>query len=422
MALLDSDRVFENLEREFAEERRHRGRPPLSPVVALLATAMAGSALLHAANAPRFFDQYWAYGAFFAAVAWFQVAGAAAVLLRPSRAVFAAIGALNAVVAAVWIASRTAGVAIGPLSGTKLPVGTADAVATGLELLVVAGAVACLAAPALPKKRPTGLAPATLIAFLVVALAGGTAYAMTVSSTTGTRTVAKIVASGKSAANASSTGLSRTVGQPHNPDEAAVASVPDIPLTRDQQTLLAYQLVEARAAAMQYPTVADATKAGMIVAGGFAPGSGAHYLNYRYSLSDINADGTVNAAHPSSLIYDGTSPDSRVIGVMYTAIDTPTPPQGFAGLNDHWHRHANVCVQFGGGLGLRIPFPADRDVTQAQCSAVHGTFMKQTVWMVHAWVVPGWESPQGVFSHDNPDVKCADGTTHADKVGFCQGT
>jgi hypothetical protein len=49
-------------------------------------------------------------------------------------------------------------------------------------------------------------------------------------------------------------------------------------------------------------------------------------------------------------------------------------------------------------------------------------FMKQTVWMVHAWVVPGWESPQGVFSHDNPDVKCADGTTHADKVGLCQGT
>src|SRR4029079_15745351 len=117
-----------------------------------------------------------------------------------------------------------------------------------------------------------------------------------------------------------------------------------IPLTRDQQTLLAYQLVAARGAALQYPTVADATKAGMIIAGGFAPGSGAHYINYRYALSDVNADGTVNAAHPGTLIYDGTSPTSRVIGVMYTALGTPTPPQGFAGLNDHWHRHANVCT------------------------------------------------------------------------------
>jgi hypothetical protein len=40
----------------------------------------------------------------------------------------------------------------------------------------------------------------------------------------------------------------------------------------------------------------------------------------------------------------------------------------------------------------------------------------------HAWVVPGWESPLGVFSHDNPDVLCADGTTKANAVGFCQGT
>jgi hypothetical protein len=232
----------------------------------------------------------------------------------------------------------------------------------------------------------------------------------------------KVVAGGAAAKAGSSSGLSSTVGQPHNQDELATQNIPDIPLTRDQQTQLAFQLVVARAAALQYPTVADAKKAGMILAGGFAPGSGAHYLAIRNSLTDINADGTVNAAHPSSYIYDGTNPDSRIIGLMYTAIDTPTPPQGVAGLNDHWHRHSNVCVVYGGAQGISVPYPADRDVTQAQCSAVHGMFMKQTVWMVHAWVVPGWESPQGVFSHDNPDVKCADGTTHTTGAGFCQGS
>jgi hypothetical protein len=56
------------------------------------------------------------------------------------------------------------------------------------------------------------------------------------------------------------------------------------------------------------------------------------------------------------------------------------------------------------------------------CDKYHGNFMRQTVWMVHAWVVPGWESPDGVFSHNNTDVKCADGTTKVNAAGFCKGT
>jgi hypothetical protein len=416
MALLDSDRVLENLEREFDQDRQRR-RPPLSPVVVVLTTAMFGSALLHAANAPHFFHVYWAYGAFFAAVAWFQIVAGTAVLVRPGRAVFVTAAVLNVAVVLVWIASRTVGVAIGPLASTSLSVGTADALAIGLELAVVVGAVACVLKPALTRKRPTAVAPATLIAFLVVAMAGGTAYAITAGTTSGTRTVVRVVTA--KSTTGSSSQLSTAVGQPHNTDEAAVQGEPDIPLTPDQQTAIAFQLVAARSAALKYPTVADATAAHMILAGGFAPGSGAHYISIG-AFNDINPDGSVNAGHPSTYIYDGTNPTSRVIGVMYTAYGD-TAPAGFAGLNDHWHRHANVCVQYGGPQGIGIPFPADRDITEAMCTAVHGLFMKRTVWMVHAWVVPGWESPQGVFSHDNPDVKCADGTTHANKVGFCQG-
>ncbi|MGZ6966930.1 MAG: hypothetical protein ACXVKN_04265, partial [Acidimicrobiia bacterium] len=65
---------------------------------------------------------------------------------------------------------------------------------------------------------------------------------------------------------------------------------------------------------------------------------------------------------------------------------------------------------------------ADSDVTPKQCSQVGGTFMKQTIWMVHAWVVPSWESPLGVFSHNNPNLVCADGTVNANPQGFCAGT
>ena len=56
------------------------------------------------------------------------------------------------------------------------------------------------------------------------------------------------------------------------------------------------------------------------------------------------------------------------------------------------------------------------------CRQVQGSLMKLTGYMVHAWVVPSWESPLGVFSHDNPDVRCADGTYNTDKAGFCAGT
>ena len=105
---------------------------------------------------------------------------------------------------------------------------------------------------------------------------------------------------------------------------------------------------------------------------------------------------------------------------MFSSFGSGNAPKGFPGPNDHWHLHRNVCFSVG-AAGISVPFAPDRDVTQAECAAAHGTFLKKTTWMVHAWVVPGWESPHGVFAHANPDLRCADGTMHTDKVGFCKG-
>jgi hypothetical protein len=96
-------------------------------------------------------------------------------------------------------------------------------------------------------------------------------------------------------------------------------------------------------------------------------------------------------------------------------------PEGFAGPNDHWHRHSGVCVKFTEGK-MEIPFPADRDITKKMCDGKEGMFIDRTQWMVHAWVVPGWDSPDGVFSHDHADLHCADGTDDTDAAGFCVGT
>lgn len=210
-------------------------------------------------------------------------------------------------------------------------------------------------------------------------------------------------------------GLSST-----NSDVARSSAIPDQPLDPATRHKLAQQLVLARATALKYPTVADALKAGMYLAGGFAPGSGAHYMSMDGVFKGIMPDGEADPAYPASFIYDGTSPTSRIVGLMYISLKL-NPPDGFAGPNDHWHRHFNLCVQY--DHGIKVPFPADSDVTQAQCEAVpHGQFMKQTVWMLHTWVLPGWESPDGVFSHANSDLRCADGTYDTNAMGFCQGT
>ena len=71
------------------------------------------------------------------------------------------------------------------------------------------------------------------------------------------------------------------IGLRTNADEQAEFG-PDKPLTPAQRQQLADELVVARATALKYPTVADATKAGYILAGKFTPGAGAHYV----SISD----------------------------------------------------------------------------------------------------------------------------------------
>ena len=151
-------------------------------------------------------------------------------------------------------------------------------------------------------------------------------------------------------------------------------------------------------------------------------GSCAHYVSISVGAAGFTHKSTsVDPSKPLALIYDGIGPKSRIVGLMYGSFEL-NPPEGFAGPNDHWHRHTNLCIKYKDHGKISVPFPPDSSVTQAQCDGVHGQFMRNTLWMVHAWVVPGWDSPQGVFSHANIDLHCGDGTDHVDAVGFCKGT
>jgi hypothetical protein len=186
----------------------------------------------------------------------------------------------------------------------------------------------------------------------------------------------------------------------------------ELPVTPGDRALLTHQMDLARQVALQYPTLADAEAAGATRAGAFSPGLGAHMImggNFHYGATDAPMTDE-QIRHPIAWIYDGTKPDSKIAGLFYLAVSKD--PAGFAGPNDVWHQHSNICIVMRPGGGTDAPLGADRDATKAQCDAVGGRLITATGPLLHVWAVPGYEDSQGVFAHLNPAITCADGTYH----------
>jgi hypothetical protein len=186
------------------------------------------------------------------------------------------------------------------------------------------------------------------------------------------------------------------------------------PISTADRVLLAHQLEVTRQVALQYPTIADAIAGGYHRVGPFIPGLGAHYMKSAEIMQSLDPDGVVDdndLRHPIMLIYDGTQPTSHVAGLMYYSM-AKTEPQGFAGPNDVWHIHKNLCLVYS-SAGIDLPLGADQDVTKAQCDQLHGQLLTQSNYMVHVWSVPGYESDLGVFSHTSPALTCPDGTYYS---------
>lgn len=181
------------------------------------------------------------------------------------------------------------------------------------------------------------------------------------------------------------------------------------PVSKAERVQLAHQMELARQTALKYPTVADAEAAGLHRAGPFSPGLGAHYVNYAGAGGSPDGVMTDDAiSRPLAWIYDGTHPDSHVAGLFYM---TPIKdPEGFAGPNDVWHVHRNICIKQGANGNIDSPLGADHGATKKQCDAVGGTLLKRTQYLVHVWPVPGYESPEGVYAHISSGVTCDDGT------------
>src|SRR5450631_1576164 len=163
------------------------------------------------------------------------------------------------------------------------------------------------------------------------------------------------------------------------------------PTTRN---VLVAQLAAAHQVTLQFPTVKDAEAAGYHMTTTYVPCIGAHFINAGYL-------GSFDVSHPAMLLYDGTAPTSKIVGLSYAALSGKAPPEGFAGSNDIWHQHnlnGGLCVRGGVVVG-------SESTDDATCAARGGTKLKlDSLWMMHAWVADGWPSSWGIFSAEHPDL------------------
>jgi hypothetical protein len=370
-----------------------------------LAGCSLGAAIIHFGYAPAHFSEYWLYGLFFVGVAWLQLLCAGAVVFRPSRWVLIAGAVGNEAVVAVWVASRTVGVWVGPNASVKEAVGFPDVLCTVLEAVVAFGSLWLLA-----RSRRSTLQPRTtrlsmgVVGAALLVIAVTSAYALTPRFAT-----AHDHGSGGAAAGHTHGSPALTANTPceKSGPPASEGQVFDTeghfhrgPATQDPvdqatRAQLEVQQTQARAVAEKYPTVADAERAGYYMSTAYVPCIGAHYTNVQLARQfDVRA--------PSELLYDGTQPTARIVGLSYLVWHPGGAPDGFAGPNDRWHQH-----NFNGGLCFNAygVVVGAESTSPAQCAALGGKKVQLVdTWMLHDWVVPGFECSWGVFAPECPEL------------------
>ena len=385
----------------------------------LLATLSAAAGVIHLVMVPSHANAWLAEGIAFATVGWLQLVVAGVLLTRPSQAVVRISCLANAVFVGAWVVSRVAGLPFGPEAGVPHDVGFVDLTVVVFEVALVVCGYELLARPDRGSRLPASTRSALSIVPVGILLLG-TAAILSPSATDHAHAGGEGISAagghdhgGEAAAPVDDLGLSSVMnGQGDGGGHAHSAEV--LPVDAATQAELDDQLDQTRALIDRYPTVAAAEAAGFVRNGPFVPGLGAHYMGAGADGVDISLEMTDEKIARPTLIYDGVEPESPLAGFMYNifSIDTVNAPVGFAGPNDHWHYHTDVCVVPRPDGGLDSPLGADVSTTREICDGFGGSLIENTGYMLHVWTVPDYESAQGIFSNVNPGITCENGTYH----------
>jgi hypothetical protein len=165
-------------------------------------------------------------------------------------------------------------------------------------------------------------------------------------------------------------------------------SVAAVPLDSVVAAAFDSEWAAAQAAIPRYDTEAEAAALGYMRATAPSGGIGTHWVMWPQIAKPFDP------AVPSMLLFDERRDPARLVGYSY-ALQSATLPEGFAGPNDHWHQHRGLCVDNGWVVREQASGP----------DACDGTYIAGgDFWMLHAWVVPGWENRKGEFAPFNPKL------------------
>ena len=142
---------------------------------AVVASTLLGAAVIHAAQAPSHFAEWWAAGVTFVALAAAQALLGAAAAAAADRRVWLLAQAVSLAAIGLWAISRTVGLPVGPEAGESEPVGRADLVAVALEAATVLADTLLLWPGATVAGRRPGR-PATAAVLAVALLTGAVTW------------------------------------------------------------------------------------------------------------------------------------------------------------------------------------------------------------------------------------------------------
>ncbi len=277
--------------------------------------------------------------------------------------------------------------------------------AGGLALTVL-GVCALVTSPLYQRRRGTpALAFAFVPAAVMLVLSGG---AFTVAARSGELSVHDhaVAAVGETHVQAQAPAAQGAAASSHEHPAVAQAATattdlsrhqhgPEVNVSWEQLREIDGLLTTAKAESDKFRDVNVARASGYMQVTQVVPGLGAHFIN-----PGLMARGMIDITRPSILLYDhGANGEFELVGVSWTLPKQPgddTLPASPFGALAAWHYHTNLCFKLGAGA------PVVAAGSEAGCGAGGGMLVKQTPWMVHAWLFR--TSPEGVFSHQNSTI------------------
>jgi len=174
----------------------------------------------------------------------------------------------------------------------------------------------------------------------------------------------------------------------HDHGHAGTGDELEVPLLTGDALVFAQQWLAAQRAVPSLDTLDEVQALGYVRASAASTGVGTHWVLWSQVARPFDP------ARPAMVLYDERRDPPQLVGYSYW-LRSDGEPVGFAGPNDGWHQHEGLCVVNGW-------VDRERSLGPDDCA---GTYLAGgDLWMLHAWVVPGWENRRGRFASTHPTL------------------